>query len=109
METNTRHYFVIPDGKEDMIATFICYDMTSPFPELLATNGHNCTIHSRPLHACANAQPRTPLSPRDKLLFVDKLLYSSAINYMVKQEEDPTLAGEVKYFCSHHKKAAKLA
>ena len=106
---STRHYFVIPDSKEDVIATFICYDMTSPFPELLATNGCNCTIHSHPLHARADAQPHTPLSPRDKLLFVNKLPYSSAINYTIKQEEDPTLAGEVKYFCSHHKKTAKLA
>ena len=108
-EMNTRHYFVIPDGEEDIIATFICYNMTGPFPELLATNGCNCTVHSCPLHACTNAQSHTPLSPRNELLFINKLLYSLAIDYVVKQEDNPTLAREVKYFCSHHKKAAKLA
>ena len=107
--TNTRHYFVIPNSKEDMITTFVCYDMTGPFPELLVTNGRNCTVHSCPLHAHADTQPRTPLSPRDELLFIDKAVYSSAIDYTIKQEEDPTLAGEVKYFRSHHKQAAKLA
>ena len=108
-ETNTCHYFVIPDDEEDVIAPFVCYDMTGPFPELLATNGRNCTVHSHPLHARADNQPRTPLSPRDELLFVDKLVYSSAIDYAVRQEEDPTLAGEIKHFRSHHKKATKLA
>ena len=109
MEMNTCHYFVIPDGKEDIIATFVCCDMTGPFPELLATNGHNCTIHSCPLHAHADTQPCTPLSPHDELLFVNKLVYSLAIDYAVRKEDDPTLASEVKYFRSHHKKAAKLA
>ena len=108
-ETNTYHYFVIPDGNEDVIAPFICYDMTGLFPELLATNGHNCSVHSCPLYTCADIQGRTPLSPRDKLLFIDKLLYSSAINYTVKKEDDPTLAGEVKHFHSHYTKATKLA
>ena len=108
-EINMHHYFVISDGKEDTIATFVCYDMTGLFPELLATNGCNCTVHSHPLHTCTNAQPRIPLSPHDKLLFVDKLIYSSAIDYAVRQEDDPTLAGKVKYFHSYHKKAAKLA
>ena len=108
-EMNTHHYFVIPDGKQDVIALFVCYDMTRPFPELLATNGCNCTVHSHPLHAYADIQGHTPLSPYNKLLFIDKLVYSSAIDYAVKKEEDLTLAGEVKYFRSHYKKATKLA
>ena len=41
-EINTHHYFAIPNGEEDKIASFICYDITGPFPELLATNGCNC-------------------------------------------------------------------
>ena len=109
METNTHHYFVIPDSNEDIIAPFICYDMSGPFPELLATNGRNCTIQSCPLHARADIQGHTPLSPHDELLFIDELLYSSTINYTLKQEENPTLIGEVKHFCSYHSKATKLA
>ena len=92
-----------------MIAPFICYNMAGPFPELLATNGCNCTVHSCPLHAHTNIQGCIPLSPCDKLLFVDKLIYSNVVDYVVVKEDDPTLAGEVKYFCSHYKKANKIA
>jgi len=44
----TRHFFIIPDGDEDVIAPFISYDLHTTFPELLATNGRGCTIYSRP-------------------------------------------------------------
>jgi len=44
--TGTCHFFVIPLGDKDVIAPFIRYDLHSPFPELLATNGRNCAIHS---------------------------------------------------------------
>jgi len=44
----TRHFFVIPDGEEDVIALFISYDLHTTFPELLATIGRGCTIHSCP-------------------------------------------------------------
>ena len=52
--TGTRHFFVIPDSKQDTITPFISYDLNYPFPELLATQGHGCTIHSQPLHAHAD-------------------------------------------------------
>ena len=52
--TGTRHFFVIPDGKQETIAPFISYDLNCPFPELLATQGLGCTVHSRPLHARAD-------------------------------------------------------
>jgi len=46
-----RHFFVIPDSDEDVIAPFISYDLHTTFPELLATNRCGCTVHSCPLHA----------------------------------------------------------
>ena len=49
--TRTHHFFVIPDGEQNTIAPFVSYDLNCPFPELLATQGHRCTIHSQPLHA----------------------------------------------------------
>ena len=52
--TGTQHFFVIPDREEDVIAPFISYNLDSPFPELLATRGLGCTVHSRPLHARAD-------------------------------------------------------
>ena len=48
--TGTHYFFVISDSEEDVIALFISYDLQATFPELLATNGHGCTIHSCPLH-----------------------------------------------------------
>src|SRR4029077_7960591 len=48
---STRHYFVIADGDEDVLAPWIRYDMDSPLPLLQATLGLNCHIYSRPLHA----------------------------------------------------------
>jgi len=64
----TRHFFIIPDGDQDVIAPFISYDLHTTFPELLATNGRGCTIHSCPLHACPVGQHHTAISPKDKLL-----------------------------------------
>jgi len=59
----THHLFVIPLGDKDVIAPFIHYDLHNPFPELLATNGKNCTIHSHPLHAVSQTSCASPLSP----------------------------------------------
>jgi len=61
--TGTRHLFVIPLGDKDVITPFIHYDLRNPFPELLATNGHHCTVHSRPLHAVPQTSRTAPLSP----------------------------------------------
>ena len=51
-KTGTCHFFVIPDGEEDVIIPFISYNLHATFPELLATNGHGCTVHS----CCSNQQ-----------------------------------------------------
>ena len=69
----THHFFVIPDGEEDVIAPFISYDLHTTFPELLATNGHGCTVHSRPLHACPVGQHHTAISPKDELLLTKEM------------------------------------
>ena len=50
-ETGTRHFFLIPHREEVCIAPFIQYDFDTPYPELLATRGRGCTVHSKPLHA----------------------------------------------------------
>jgi len=64
----TRHFFVIPDSDEDIIAPFISYDLHTTFPELLATNRCGCTVHSCPLHARPVGQHHMAISPKDKLL-----------------------------------------
>ena len=104
----TRHLFVIPLGDEDVIAPFICYDLRTPFPELLATNRRYCTVHSRPLHAVPQTSRSSPLSPRNELFFHPNLELTAGVDWAVLREDDPTLAGEVQYFRSHKKACDRL-
>jgi len=99
----TCHIFVIPLGDEDVITPFICYDLHNPFPELLATNGHYCTVHSRPLHAIPQTSHTSPLLPRNELFFHPDLELTRGVDWAVLYEDDPTLAGEVQHFRSHKK------
>jgi len=109
-DTNgTCHLFVIPLGDEDVIAPFICYDLNNPFPELLATNGHYCTIHSRPLHAAPLSSHASPLSPHNELFFHPKLELTAGVDWAILYEDDPTLAGEIQHFRSHKKACDCLA
>jgi len=105
----TRHLFVIPLGDEDVIAPFICYDLRNPFPELLATNGRYCTVHSRPLHAAPQSSCVSPLSPRNELVFHPDLGLTAGVDWAILYEDDPTLAGEIQYFRSHKKACDRLA
>ena len=107
--TRTHHLFVIPLGDEDVIAPFIRYDLRNPFPELLATNGRNCTVYSRPLHAAPQTSHASPLSPRNELFFHHDLELTSGVDWAVLWEDDPTLAGEVQHFRSHKKACDRLA
>jgi len=107
--TGTRHLFVIPLGDEDVIAPFIRYDLRNPFPELLATNGRHCTVHSRPLHAVPQTSCTSPLLPRNKLFFHPDLELTRGVNWAVLAEDDPTLAGEVQHFRSHKKACDRIA
>jgi len=105
----TCHFFVIPVGNEDVIAPFIHYDLRNPFPELLATNGRGCTVHSCPLHAIPQTSCASVLSPRNKLFFHPDLELTRGVDWAVLQEDDPTLAGEVQHFRSHKKACDRLA
>ena len=107
--TGTRHFFVIPDGDEDVIAPFISYDLHTTFPELLATNGRGCTVHSRPLHARPVGQHHTAISPKDELLLTESMQFTNLVDWALKQEDDTTLLGEVQYFRAHHSKSVQIA
>jgi len=107
--TGTRHLFVIPLGDEDVIAPFIRYDLRNPFPELLATNGRHCTVHSRPLHVVPQTSRASPLSPRNELFFHNDLELTKGVDWALLYEDDPTLAGEVQHFRSHKKACDCLA
>ena len=108
-EKGTRHLFVIPAGDEDVIAPFIRYDLHNPFPELLATNGKNCTVHSRPLHTVSQTSRASPMSPCNELFFHPDLELTRGVDWAILDEDDPTLAGEVQHFRSHKKACDRLA
>ena len=105
----THHFFVIPDGEEDIIAPFISYDLHATFPELLATNGHGCTVHSCPLHTCPVGQHHTAISPKDELLLTEGMQFTDLVDWALHKENNPTLIGEVQYFCTYHSKATQIA
>jgi len=105
----TCHLFVIPLGDEDVIAPFIRYDLHNPFPELLATNGHYCMIHSCPLHAIPQLTRVSLLSPCNELFFHPDLELTRGVDWALLYEDDPTLAGEVQHFQSHKKACEHLA
>jgi len=103
------HFFVIPDGDEDVIAPFISYDLHTTFPELLATNGRGCTVHSCPLHAHPVGQHHTAISPKDELLLTKGAQFTDLVDWALKTKDNTTLQGEVQYFCAHHSKAQQIA
>jgi len=107
--TGTCHLFVIPLGDEDVIAPFIRYDLRSPFPKLLATNGRYCTVHSRPLHAAPQLSRISPMSPRNELFFHPDLKLTRGVDWALLYEDDPTLASEVQHFRLHKKACDRLA
>jgi len=103
------HFFVIPDGDQDVIAPFISYDIRTTFPKLLATNGCGCTVHSCPLHAHPVGQHHTAISPKDELLLTQGAQFTDLVDWALKTEDNTTLQGEVQYFCAHHSKAKQIA
>ena len=97
--TRTHHFFIIPDGEQDTIAPFISYDLNCPFLELLAAQGHGCTVHSQPLHARTDPSvAQCPYSPDAEQLFVAGRVHEDAVNWAARQEDDATLQGEIQYF-----------
>jgi len=104
----THHFFIIPDGEEDVITPFISYNLHTTFPELLATNGRGCTVYSCPLHARPVRQHHTAISPKDKLLLTQDMQFTDLVDWALKQEDDATLLGEVQYFRTYHSKAKQI-
>jgi len=105
----THHFFVIPNGEEDVIAPFISYDLHATFPKLLATNGHGCTVHTCPLHTHPVGQHHTAISLKDELLVTEGMQFTDLVDWALKQEDDATLQGKVQYYQAHHSKAVQIA
>jgi len=105
----TCHFFVIPNGNEDVIAPFISYDLHTTFPKLLTTNGRGCTIHSCPLHARPVRQHHMAISPKDELILTPGTQFTDLVDWALKTKDNATLQGKVRYFHAHHSKAQQIA
>jgi len=92
-----------------VIAPFISYNLHTTFPELLATNGRGCTVHSCPLHARSVRQHHTAISLKDELLLTQGAQFTDLVDWALKTEDDTTLQGKVQYFHAHHSKACQIA
>ena len=109
-ETGTRHFFLIPHGKEVCIAPFIQYNFDMPYPELLATHGKGCTVHSRPLHARGSENDAVVgYAPHEEWMFFEDEEHTEVVNWAMWQEEDPTLQGELQYLHTHCLAALRTA
>ena len=85
-------------------------DLNCPFPELLATQGRSCTVHSRPLHASADPSvAQCPYGPSIEQFFVEDGIHTDAVNWAARQEDDATLRGELQYFWTHYSHSIRLA
>jgi len=107
--TGTCHFFIIPDSEEDVIVPFISYNLHMTFPEVLATNGHNCSVHSCPLHARPVGHHHTAISSKDELLLTKGMQFTDLVDWALVNEGNETLQGKVQYFHAHHSKANQIA
>ena len=94
-----RFFKLMPDPTEQLhIAPFVRVDLMIPSPQLLMTNGRNCPVHSRPIHARPEETPHAAYDRRQNFLFHGRQLHTPAVDWAVEQEDDITLTAEVKRY-----------
>jgi hypothetical protein len=86
---------LITDGLVETIAAFYCYDFDTTSPKLLLTRGCHCSVHSRPLHACADPYPRPALTKKQEFAFAPDQPFTRLVDHTIALEKDDTLKVEV--------------
>ena len=105
-----RFFKLIPDPTGQLhIAPFIRVDLMIPSPQLLMTNGRNCPVHSRPLHARPEETPHTAYDHRQNFLFHNRQLHTPTVDWAIEQEDDIMLTAEVKRHCRLTDQARDIA
>ena len=90
---------LIPDENHGtQIAPYILYDMDTESPEILATRGRGCTVHSRPLRACADPYPRPVFTRKQEFLFSRDEAFTPLVDRALQLEGDLTLIAEVQRY-----------
>src|SRR5882757_8365039 len=104
------HDVSIPAGAEGLeIAPFIWYDFYTDSPELLATHGRGCSIHSSFLHARPKPYDLPVMTKKERFLFRTKEAFTPLLDRAVELEGDITLRAEVHHHCHFTMRAERLA
>jgi hypothetical protein len=100
----------IPDGNGGtQIAPFVQYDMEAGCPEVLATRGQNCTIHSTPLRARPKPYDRPHFTRKQQFTFMDLEPFSPLVDQALRKEDDISLTAEVQRYRFQNHYADRLA
>jgi hypothetical protein len=90
------HNISVPVGAEGLeTAPFIRYDFDTDSPELLATHGRGCSVHSSFLHARPKPYELPTLTKKERFLFRMDEPFSPLLDQAVELEDDITLRAEV--------------
>ncbi len=86
-----RYMFLIPDeGEGQEVAPFIQVNSDTDYPELLATHGQGCNIHTKALCAKPNPYPHPQFTCKEEFLFQDYKLFMPLVNRAIHLEGDAT-------------------
>jgi hypothetical protein len=101
---NTNHRNITTfDGAARVPIPFIQYDFSSPFPKILSTHGHGCTIETRDLRAHQDLYPRGILRTKEEYLFFEDEPFTMLVDEALDLEKDITLKAEVwRYRSARH-------
>jgi len=102
--------FIIPDGSGgEQIAPYIQYDMQPGCPEVSATRGRNCTVHSTPLRAKPKPYDRPFPTRKQQFTFTDLEGFSPVVDQALRKEDDISLTAEVQRYRFQNHYANRLA
>jgi hypothetical protein len=105
-----QHGYTIPGlGGRPMEAPFYRYDFIPNYPELLLSQGRNCSSHLYPLRERQDPYPRRVLTSKEAYTFFPGEMFTPMVNFAIHQERDETLHAEVQRFRNVHNRVGDLA
>ena len=76
-----QYMFLIPDeGEGQEVTPFIQVDNDTNYPELMATQGHGCNVHTRALCAKPNPYPHPQFTQKEEFFFQDHELFMPLVD-----------------------------
>jgi len=91
-------FLILDEGEGQEVAPFIQVDGDTDYPELMATQGHGCNVHTRALHARPNPYPCPQFTCKEEFFFQDHESFTPLVDRAIHLEGDPMLATEVQRY-----------